>query len=1219
MNKLYKQLLAMLCFGFLWNTALSQDCSLLQAFCKPFESRCAATGSIKIRAMGGSGDYKYKVSGTINTNYTTTDSITGLPAGTYTVYVTDINTNCTDSILRVVVPGSYLDPRFSIRKKDVTCDNAANGAIFLDSIANGRAPFSFSIVAPSPMGVGTTNSTGNFTNLIAGNYTIELRDSCGGIQTRQITINNYEWWIEAYPFTRTSCTEVTGYILVRDILGNNNITGELQNFTYGVVLAPGDTTWQTTPYFTFTLPPDGTFDIVVKDNCGIIKNGTVHLNSYPSLGQQVALSNFTCGTFTASVTNIVNFFGANFCLYDTANNLLSCNSTGVFDLLPYGTYCIQAYDSCTDSTLIRCFTASPPLSSVDQAVDISNLACSTFTATITGQLNIYNPQYCIYTPADSLLACNNTGVFADLPYGNYCIKIKDSCTDTTITRCFEAIQPMPTLGGFTTHYLTCNMVTLTVNGDSVYNPLFCLYDSVGTLITCNATGIFDSIPIGNYCVTMHDECRDTTLTVCENIPAPVITNDLALDVRDRTCNSFTLTAFSSNGVGEYCLYNSLDSLIACDSSGIFTGLSYGQYCVTVRNNCPDTLFRSCISVDQLVPLLDWEINTSNFTCTRFTARVTNLQNYTNPTFCLYNASNVLMSCNTTGVFANLTYGNYCITVKDACFDSIVKKCFYQPKQPIEITGYPSKSCALGYANFQLSFTGTTMPYHLVIYNPDHTTLFTATYNSSSAYIDSIPGLPDSLMYTIVVSDNCGGADTLLMAAPFGHFSRSYTVQNKCPGASWVNGSGDIHGSIITNMGSISSTIIARNGTYFWPGILPTSNNGVQVEFTDLEPGTYIIRSSENLCGWSYFDTVNIHPYQFPSLANGQAFQCDIGGFSISAQVHNGIGPFMYEIIGSTPSTPSIITAPQASPVFTINNGNMYSLIRLRVVDACGNASLGDGSILPLALNGIVANNNCLMEPTTLSVDYIYGASYRWYKKQTIDAIDSTFLGIANHINIPQVMIGDTGIYVCYLSINNGCIERTYTYNLVGDCYMILPLKLASFTGRRESSINNLYWKTLSETNLLHFIIERKNSIGAYQPVGRVAAIGNSNQLLSYTFKDKSPLAGRNFYRLKMVDLDGRFSYSNIVSLATEQQREIFVYPNPAKDFINISFNIKENRSYAIKCFDATGRMVTEQKYTAAAGNQLQIKRTNTIQPGIYLLHIRDEATGHIFTERIIFL
>lgn len=105
----------------------------------------------------------------------------------------------------------------------------------------------------------------------------------------------------------------------------------------------------------------------------------------------------------------------------------------------------------------------------------------------------------------------------------------------------------------------------------------------------------------------------------------------------------------------------------------------------------------------------------------------------------------------------------------------------------------------------------------------------------------------------------------------------------------------------------------------------------------------------------------------------------------------------------------------------------------------------------------------------------------------------------------------------------------------------------------------------------------------------------------------------------MVDIDGRFSYSNIVSLATEQQREIFVYPNPAKDFINISFNIKENRSYAIKCFDATGRMVTEQKYTAAAGNQLQIKRTNTIQPGIYLLHIRDEATGHIFTERIIFL
>ncbi|HMT97469.1 MAG TPA: T9SS type A sorting domain-containing protein, partial [Ferruginibacter sp.] len=415
------------------------------------------------------------------------------------------------------------------------------------------------------------------------------------------------------------------------------------------------------------------------------------------------------------------------------------------------------------------------------------------------------------------------------------------------------------------------------------------------------------------------------------------------------------------------------------------------------------------------------------------------------------------------------------------------------------------------------------------------------------------------------------------------------------------------------------TIIAINGTYFYPGILPTSNNGVQVEFTDLAPATYIIRSSENLCGWSRFDTVTIRPYQFPTLANGQAFQCDVGGFSISAQVQNGIGPFMYEIIGSTPSTPSIITAPQASPVFTINNGNMYSLIRLRVVDACGNASLGDGSILPLALNGIVANNNCLMEPTTLSVDYIYGASYRWYKKQTLDATDSTFLGIANSINIPQVMIGDTGIYVCYLSINNGCIERTYTYNLVGDCYMILPVKLAAFTGRREGKINHLYWKTFTEMNLSHFEIERKLLNGQYISIGRVAANGNSTQLLTYEFKDDRPVLNQNFYRLKMLDIDGRFTYSNIVMIANESGRELFVYPNPARDYINISFAGKENRNYTLKCYDATGRLIAEQKYTATPGNALQLKRTQAMPPGTYLLHIKDEVTGQVYTERIIFL
>ena len=123
------------------------QCALLDASCVSYESRCAATGAIKVVATGGSGNYKYKTTGPVNTNFTTSDSITGLSAGIYTVIVNDVVTNCSFTQTNVVVAGSYQDPRFSLIKTDVNCDNASNGSISVDSYSFGRPPFVFSIVS----------------------------------------------------------------------------------------------------------------------------------------------------------------------------------------------------------------------------------------------------------------------------------------------------------------------------------------------------------------------------------------------------------------------------------------------------------------------------------------------------------------------------------------------------------------------------------------------------------------------------------------------------------------------------------------------------------------------------------------------------------------------------------------------------------------------------------------------------------------------------------------------------------------------------------------------------------------------------------------------------------------------------------------------------------------------------------------------------------------
>ena len=242
MRKLYLQIVTILFFHLLSSVkTMAQSCGSFVATCIPHESRCAATGSIKVNASGGSGNYKYKVTGVVNTNFTSTDSITGLAPGVYAVTVNDISTNCTITINNVTVPGTYNDPRFTLNSVDVSCDNGNNGSISLFTQNFGRAPFSYSIVSPSPMGVGTSNTTGTFNNLTAGVYSIRLTDSCGGIQTRLVTIQNYTWKIDSVRFNKISCDSAAGYIRVSDSRGNiSTITG-IPGLLYGIVRSAGDT------------------------------------------------------------------------------------------------------------------------------------------------------------------------------------------------------------------------------------------------------------------------------------------------------------------------------------------------------------------------------------------------------------------------------------------------------------------------------------------------------------------------------------------------------------------------------------------------------------------------------------------------------------------------------------------------------------------------------------------------------------------------------------------------------------------------------------------------------------------------------------------------------------------------------------------------------------------------------------------------------------------
>lgn len=114
----------------------------------------------------------------------------------------------------------------------------------------------------------------------------------------------------------------------------------------------------------------------------------------------------------------------------------------------------------------------------------------------------------------------------------------------------------------------------------------------------------------------------------------------------------------------------------------------------------------------------------------------------------------------------------------------------------------------------------------------------------------------------------------------------------------------------------------------------------------------------------------------------------------------------------------------------------------------------------------------------------------------------------------------------------------------------LPLQLLSFSGTRQNGISNLDWQTANEENTREFVVERSSNASNWQAAGAVAARGSGSN--TYTFQDILSFEGKMYYRLKMMDMDGKYSYSNVIWLSNKTNGNIAIYPNPTKEYVTIA-------------------------------------------------------------------
>ena len=171
--------------------------------------------------------------------------------------------------------------------------------------------------------------------------------------------------------------------------------------------------------------------------------------------------------------------------------------------------------------------------------------------------------------------------------------------------------------------------------------------------------------------------------------------------------------------------------------------------------------------------------------------------------------------------------------------------------------------------------------------------------------------------------------------------------------------------------------------------------------------------------------------------------------------------------------------------------------------------------------------------------------------------------------------------------------------------IILPLELLSFnveTTIARSAI--LDWYTANEEDFSHFEIERKAGNGNWFFLDKVQGTGQNQSLTHYSFEDKFPEYGINYYRLKMVDTNGSSRYSPIESVTFDKIR-FNIFPNPTVEQISFVFEGVAGTKAAYQIYDSNGQLVFEKEIPELMHSlQLETLDICKFTPGVYMLSVK---------------
>ena len=370
----------------------------------------SSDGVITVASTGGTGVHKYSINGV---TYQLGVNFTGLPVGTYTVYVKDITSCIKTQTISVGQPTSLIASLSSVA---ATCNGSENGSITALA-TGGNGGYSYSI------GDGYT-SVGTFTNLPAGTYTVYVKDVNNCSYTSIVSVTQPAAITTTVSTTMATCTFTNGAILV--LAGGGSGSGYQYSINGSTFFAIGS----------FSGLTAGTHNVLVKDGtgCSVVVSGIIGSAGGPTITASTS-QNIACNGGNDGVITITGVTGGTG-LIQYSKDGITFQASNVLTGLAAGVYVVQVKDAngCI-ATVTKTLTQPSAFLISPTTASVSCYGSATGSATIAAS---GGAGFLVYSINGGATYQAGT-VFNSLPAGNYTVVVKDAA-NCTGSKAFTIIQ-----------------------------------------------------------------------------------------------------------------------------------------------------------------------------------------------------------------------------------------------------------------------------------------------------------------------------------------------------------------------------------------------------------------------------------------------------------------------------------------------------------------------------------------------------------------------------------------------------------------------------------------------------------------------------------------------------------------------------------------------------------------------------------------------------------